>query len=132
MIAEKKGISDHVKFLGWVKGNDKEKLLQQCSVFTLPSYHEGMPMAILEAMSYGLATVSTNAGGIPQIITDDVDGYRIEAGDVEALSKRLSKLLKNDKLKRSIGEKAVERIRDKFDVRVSYAQLLSIYQEVLR
>lgn len=129
-IAAKVGIQDHVKFLGWIRGNEKDKLLDKCSVFTLPSYYEGMPMSVLEAMSYGLATVSTNAGGIPQIIDDGVDGFRVEAGDVEELSKRFISLLKNSELKKSIGQKAVDKIKNKFDVRVSYKKLLHIYREV--
>lgn len=87
-------------------------------------------MSVLEAMSYGLATVSTNAGGIPQIIDDGVDGFRVEAGDIEELSKRFISLLKNPELKKSIGEKAVDKIKNKFDVRVSYKKLLHIYREV--
>ncbi len=129
-IAANEDIQDHVKFLGWIKGMEKENLLDKCSVFTLPSYYEGMPMSVLEAMSYGLATVSTNAGGIPQIINDGVDGFRVEAGNIEELSKCFIYLLKNPDLKKSIGEKAVETIKNKFDVRVSYQKLLQIYQEV--
>lgn len=129
-IAANEGIQDHIKFLGWIKGTEKKNLLDKCSVFTLPSYYEGMPMSVLEAMSYGLATVSTNAGGIPQIIDDGVDGFRVEAGDIEELSKRFISLLKNPELKKSIGEKAVDKIKNKFDVRVSYKKLLHIYREV--
>lgn len=129
-IVEKEGIQNNVKFLGWIRGTEKEELLNKCCVFTLPSYYEGMPMSVLEAMSYGLATVSTNAGGIPQIIDDGVDGFRIEAGDVDALSKCFVFLLKDVELKKSIGQKAVEKIKNKFDVRVSYKKLLHIYQEV--
>lgn len=130
MLAEELGVKDHVQFLGWIKGTDKEVLFKKCSIFTLPSYHEGMPMAVLEAMSYGLATVSTNAGGIPQIINDGVDGYRIEAGDVEALSNRFITLLKSEQLKHDMGQRAIQRIKEKFDVRVSYDRLMRIYQEV--
>lgn len=129
-IAANEGIQDHVKFLGWIKGGEKENLLNKCSIFTLPSYYEGMPMSVLEAMSYGLATVSTNAGGIPQIIDDGLNGFRIEAGNVEALSRCFVSLLKDVELKKSIGQKAVEKIKNKFDVRVSYKKLLHIYQEV--
>lgn len=129
-IAANEGIQDHVKFLGWIKGTEKAKFLEKCSVFTLPSYYEGMPMSVLEAMSYGLVTVSTNAGGIPQIIDDGVDGYRIEAGEIKKLSECLIALSKNTELKKVIGQKAVDKVKNKFDVRISYKKLLQIYQEV--
>ena len=129
-IAVKEGIQNHIKFLGWIKGTEKEKLLDKCSVFTLPSYYEGMPMSVLEAMSYGLATVSTNAGGIPQIIDNGMDGYRVEAGNIEELGQCIITLLKNPESKKIMGYRAVEKIKNKFDVRVSYKKLLHIYQEV--
>ncbi len=128
-LAEDLGVSDHVSFLGWVRGEDKERLFDTCSIFTLPSYHEGMPMAVLEAMGHGLATVSTNAGGIPQIITDGEDGYRIDAGDITALTQRIIRLLEDEELKRAIGRAGAETIKEKFNVQMSYQKLLEIYNQ---
>ena len=90
------GLEEHVKFLGWVRDEVKTEQFKNCSTFILPSYHEGMPMAVLEAMSYGLATISTNAGGIPQIIELGKSGARVEAGDVEAIAGVLIDVLKNE------------------------------------
>lgn len=56
------GILDHCSFIGWVKAEDKEDTFHRCSIYCLPSKNEGMPMSVLEAMSYGLATVSTPVG----------------------------------------------------------------------
>lgn len=131
VLVQKEGISNHVKFLGWIGEEDKIKLMNQCSIFTLPSYHEGMPMAVLEAMSYGLATVSSNAGGIPQIIDNGLDGFRVEAGDIDGLSRCLILLLKNNKLKKEIGQRAAAKIKEKFDIKVSYEKIMQIYREVL-
>ena len=54
------GLSSSVEYIGWVSGDKKDEMLRKCSVFTLPLYHEGMPMSLLEAMSYGDVVVTTN------------------------------------------------------------------------
>lgn len=129
-IAEKNGFGNHVKFLGWVRGADKEEYFKKCSTFTLPSYHEGMPMSVLEAMSYGLVVVSTNAGGIPQVIDNGVNGIRIEAGDNEALKKSLINLLLHPNNKEKMGKKGITTISHKFNARDNLNDLTKMYFEL--
>lgn len=126
----KKGIAEQVTFLGWVRGEEKEKWLKECSMYVLPTYHEGMPMSILEAMSYGMAVVSTYAGGIPHLIQNKENGLLCEAGDKEALQKNLLTLLENDRLREQIGKQAAKKIRKEFDITVSIQRLIVIYQEL--
>lgn len=126
-IVLEQGLSDQVKLLGWVKGDQKKQLLELCSTFILPSYHEGMPMAVLEAMSYGLATVSTNAGGIPQIIENGTNGIRIEAGDIQAISDALIDLLKHPEKKKALGIAGRKRIEENFNAAGNINKLMKIY-----
>ena len=65
---ESYGIGDIVIFEGWVAQEKKIDLMNQCKVFILPSYHEGLPLSILEAMSYNMAIISTRVGGIPSLV----------------------------------------------------------------
>ena len=81
---KKMGLEKLVIFHGWVSGDKKKELLLNSDVFILPSYVEGLPMAILEAMTYGLVIVSTTVGAIPEVISQDY-GYLIAPGDQEAL-----------------------------------------------
>ncbi|SET02178.1 Glycosyltransferase involved in cell wall bisynthesis [[Clostridium] aminophilum] len=127
-IVAENGLADHVKFLGWVRDEVKEKYLKTCNTFILPSYHEGMPMAVLEAMSYGLTTISTNAGGIPQIIEQGVSGIRVEAGDIDAISSALIDVLKDKDKRMALGKAGRERIRVKFDLRANVIALEKMYQ----
>jgi len=129
-ITERNDIAGHVQFLGWVRGEEKEVYLKKCSIFTLPSYHEGMPMSVLEAMSFGLATVTTNAGGIPQIIDNGMDGIRIEAGDIEALKQSLIKLLTEEEFKRQIGQNGYLKIIKCFNAQKNFSHLLRIYLNI--
>ena len=70
-------------------------------MFSLPSYNEGMPMSILDAMGYAMPIVSTNVGGIGRIVKNGINGYCIEAGNIEAMSNTLIDILSDrDKLRR--------------------------------
>ncbi len=81
-----------VVFHGWVSGNKKKELLLNSDVFVLPSYAEGLPMAILEAMAYGLVIVSTTVGAIPEVVSQD-SGYLIAPGDQGMLAEVLLTLV---------------------------------------
>lgn len=129
-IVNEQKLNEHVKILGWVRNEEKEAYLKKCSTFVLPSYSEGMPMSVLEAMSYGLATISTNAGGIPQIIENGVNGIRIDAGDVHALSRSLIELLLHPQDKQIIGTYGRKRIQEKFNVENNIERLCEIYKEI--
>lgn len=129
-LCNQKGIEKQVTFLGWVKGAEKEKLLKECSMYVLPTYHEGMPMSILEAMSYGMAVVSTYAGGIPHLIQNGENGLLCEAGDEDALQQNLLILLKDAKLREQIGKQAVGKINTDFNITRSVQRLIAVYQEL--
>lgn len=124
-------ITENVRFLGWLNYDDKVKYFKKCSTFILPSYHEGMPMAVLEAMSYGLATISTNVGGIPQIINCNIDGIRVEAGNVDAISTAILNVINNLEVKRNLGVKARERVALKFNALENIKKICMIYHELL-
>lgn len=129
-IATNACFADHLRFLGWVLHNTKEEYFKKCSTFILPSYHEGMPISVLESMAYGLATVSTNAGGIPQIIDNGIDGYRIEAGDVQAFVETLSNLIVDSEKKRILGTAARKKIISSFNAAGNINILCELYQLV--
>lgn len=127
-ICQEKGIAEHVTFLGWVRGEEKEKLLKECSMYVLPTYHEGMPMSILEAMSYGMAVVSTYTGGIPHLIRNKESGLLCGAGNIKELRENLLTLLGNDRLRERIGKQAAEKIRKEFEVTAAVKKLLKLYE----
>ena len=78
-------IADIVVFEGWVSGDRKDALLRLSSIYLLPSYVEGLPISILEAMSYGMAVVASDVGGIPSIVEQGRNGYLVKPGDKDAL-----------------------------------------------
>lgn len=128
--AARLGVTKAIKLLGWVRGEKKEKILSTCETLVLPSYYEGMPMVVLEAMSYGYSVIASNVGGTPHIIKDGVNGILINPGDVVALSTHLIRVLSDDKLREQYGKAARKTIEEGFDLNNSVKFLYDTYQEV--
>jgi len=85
------GLDDRVFFHGFVSGEQKRDLLARAHVFVLPSHNEGLPISILEAMSYGCAIISTPVGGIPEVVGEN--GVLVPPGDVEAIRSAILSML---------------------------------------
>jgi glycosyltransferase involved in cell wall biosynthesis len=97
------GIDAKVELLGWVGSRAKAQLLAQASVCVLPSYAEGLPMSVLEAMSAGLAVIATPVGGVPDVVTDGIEGRLVPPGDIDALAAALDGVLSNTEARRRMG-----------------------------
>ena len=121
------GLNQVVSLLGWVDGDRKMEVFHQAQVFVLPSYYEGLPMVILEAMASGLPVVATSVGGIPEVVEEGVNGYLIQPGDVDALVQRILLLLKDRRLREEIGDHNIQKIKTHFDMDVIIPQLAALY-----
>jgi glycosyltransferase involved in cell wall biosynthesis len=130
-VCRQKGISHNVTFLGWVRGEEKEKFLKNCSIYVLPTYHEGMPMSILEAMAYGMAIVSTYVGGIPHIVANDENGILCEAGNKKQLQNALERLLEDHRKRERLGKAGAAYIADNFDIKKNIEKIEKIYSSLL-
>lgn len=123
-------LEDIVHFAGWVTGEHKQRLLSESDVYILPSYNEGLPLAILEAMSYELPIISTPVGGTAEAVHDGVNGFLVEPGDKEAIYNRLKTLLENPALTRQMGQ-ASGQIIERYLPQAILPKLLVIYQNLL-
>ena len=120
-------LSSWFDFRGWVSGAEKLSLLQQAAIFVLPSYREGVPNALLEAMAAGRAVVATRVGGIPDLIVDEGMGRLVEAGDTHGLGKTLVELCHNPALCCTLGAKARQHILAHHDINQISYQFLDIF-----
>lgn len=130
-LFQEKGIADHVVFPGWVRGEVKDMLLREADVFFLPSYNEGMPMSVLDAMGYGLPVVSTNVGGIPKIVHDGENGYCCNAGEIKEFSKNIIRLLQDYNKRTTFSKKSFDMVTNKHSLENHLQMLEQIYTKVL-
>lgn len=130
-IINERDLSQFVKFEGWVSGNKKVELLNNADVFILPSYTEGLPISILEAMSYKLPVISTPVGGIPEVIKDGENGLLFTPGDKNALYQAIDKLTTDKGLREEMGEKSYKKVQPHLPEIVA-KELEDIYKHLLK
>lgn len=122
-------LGDQVRVRSWIDSSERERLLSESDVFVLPSYSEGMPMALLEAMASGLPSIVTPVGGIPDVLRHGVEGRMVEPAHVADLSAAMTRLVNHDGERLACGRRAHERARS-FDVHAYARSLAEIYQRI--
>lgn len=123
------GLADMVIYEGFVSGEKKAELLSRCDAFILPSYTEGLPVSILEAMSYGKPILTTPVGGIPEIVKQSENGILFSPGDKENIYLAIVQILNNDEQRAYMGNKSLHYISPYFPDNVS-KKLEHIYREI--
>ncbi len=126
-IVEELDIKNNVKFLGWIRGEDKDRAFKEASIFCLPSYAEGFPMAVLDAWAYGLPVVVTPIGGLPDIVINKKNALLFPTGDIEALSDKLEQIISNKELRDNVSNGGFELSKTVFDKHIIATQLGNIY-----
>ena len=130
-IAVELQIENCVRFAGWVNGEAKVDLLRRAQIYVLPSYNEGLPVSLLEAMSWQVPVISTRVGGISELVREGVDGFLIDAGDRAALSSAIIKLAQNVKLRQKMGMAARDRVERNFSKPVVLPKLEGLYRSLM-
>lgn len=115
---------------GWVAGEAKETLLQNSDVFVLPSYAEGMPISLLEAMSAGLAAIVTPVGGIPEAVADGEGAVFVKVRDKESIYCAIRHFLDNPADVDAMGAANRVAVRRYYPEQVC-AKLLTLYRNIL-
>lgn len=129
-LINENNIENIVEFLGWVNNEKKMELFNTTNIYVLPSYNEGLPISILEAMSYGNAIISTPVGGIPEIVKNKENGLLIAPGDSEQLKLALDFFIENPELIQRYGDTSKKLVRKHLPDSV-LQQLITIYKSIL-
>ncbi|MEK6480842.1 glycosyltransferase family 4 protein [Catalinimonas sp. 4WD22] len=124
-------LSEVVEYIGFVQGEKKIKVLNDTDIYILPSYNEGLPISILEAMSFAKPIISTTVGGIPEIVNDQYNGILFEPGDLIALNHALTRLVSDKKLLMEYGNNSYRLVKDKHFPDSVKESLLKVYQELI-
>ena len=127
-IINEHNIGDIVQFLGFVSGDKKTSLLKNSDIYILPSYNEGLPISILEAMAHSMPIISTTVGGIPEIVKDGENGILISPGNYDAMAKAILFFLDQPSFIPLYGQASYHRVAGKHFP----AQVLGLLNQVYR
>lgn len=125
-FAAELGIGQDTLFLG--VRNDVYDLMNLFDIFVLPSLHEGVPMALLEALALGCPVVASRVGGIPEVLEDMVGGRLVPAQDVWALGEAIKKLALSRELRERLGKVGRERVTQYYDGKNMASQVRELYR----
>lgn len=129
-LARELGLADSLHMLGWVSGAAKDRELMQATIYVLPSYAEGLPMGVLEAMAAGTPAVATSVGGIPDAIENGVSGFIVEPGDIAALADRIQQLLDDAGLRARFAAAARAKVASDYATQRVLAQVEELYKRL--
>ncbi|MBT8470171.1 MAG: glycosyltransferase family 4 protein, partial [Deltaproteobacteria bacterium] len=127
-VIGERGLDSHVTFTGF--RDDVQELLGLLDVFVLPSYREGLPRSVLEAMAMELPVVATRIRGCREAVVDQVTGLLVPARDGGALKRAIAEILSDRALAQRFGKAGRERVVSTFDERFVFARLENYYREL--
>lgn len=120
-----------VSFRGWIAEAEKVALYHAADLLLLPSYEEGLPYVIIEAMAAGLPIISTHVGAIPEVIKEGTNGFLINPGDYEALAGRIVRLCRDEELRLQIGHANHDKATRLYAQDVIFQELEAIYDQLV-
>ncbi|MEJ7931945.1 glycosyltransferase family 4 protein [Ramlibacter sp. AN1015] len=127
-MAARMGLAEHVHFAGWADASTLAQLLSQADVLVLPSYDEGLPLAILEALAQGVAVVCTPVGEIPHVLTDGHNACFVQAGDAASIADGLARVLGDERLRRTLEHNGQALYRQQFSLTRFYENIARIHR----
>jgi glycosyltransferase involved in cell wall biosynthesis len=121
-------LSDLIRLNKPAYDKDKVAYFRNADIFIYPSHHEGIPMAVLEAMASGLPVIATRVGGLPDLIKEN--GILVDAEQPEQLADALCHLAENPNLRKEMQAKSYQIVNEKFNIERHIADLVNIYTKV--
>ena len=128
--AKKNNIFDNILFIG--RRRDIPEILASINIFVMPSIAEGLPNALLEAMAMGKPIVTTEVGGIPEIVKNGFNGLLVPPRDTLSLSKAIKELISNDRLAAKLGQAARDLVHDNLSIKAIAQKWQSLYLSILK
>jgi glycosyltransferase involved in cell wall biosynthesis len=124
------GLADRIRITGWIDSTQVRDEILGARAMVLPSFAEGLPVVIMEALALARPVVSTYVAGIPELVQDGMNGWLVPAGDVEQLANAMVRCLgASDADVLAMGRKGRQRALERHDIRTSAGQLLEMFRE---
>ena len=131
-LSSRLGINKHVTFHGRMIGDTLANMYKKCLIHLMPTTsHEGLPLTILEGMSYGLVTIASDIGGIPSLITHNKDGFLISPGNSQELAQSLEKLMIDRTLMQTLSKSARSTIIEGYSMEKMVNDTLQVLVEAV-
>ena len=124
-------LGDQVKFIGKVNHDQVQVLQREADIFVLPSFAEGIPIVLMEAMASGTPCVTTHITGIPELFTHNKDGLLVRPGNATMLADALQSLIEDNALRQKIAEEALNTVREKWCIHKSNQRLARLFVELI-
>jgi glycosyltransferase involved in cell wall biosynthesis len=129
--AQKLGVKDNIVFTGYFPDSKLPRLYNAADVFAFSTFYENFPFAVLEALSSGLPVVTTNVGGIPEMIDSGKNGFLVQPFNARELADRILYFLEHPAASSEMALAARKTIEDRFDWRLIVEKVLKVYDEAL-
>ncbi|AFY77929.1 MAG: glycosyltransferase family 4 protein [Hydrococcus sp. C42_A2020_068] len=126
-LVEKFSLAERVVLLGWISPEQRNALMSEADIFVLPSYHEALPMAILEAMGWGLPIIATPVGGIAELVVCGENGLLVTPGNIQQLSNAMKLAIEDEPLRLALG-KTARTMAARFDIKNYWHSLEQLYR----
>lgn len=125
--AETLGVDGNVTFHGWQRGEALDSLIGAASVFALPSFAEGLPMSMLECMARGMPVIVTAVGGIPSVVSDNVNGLIVPVGDAAALANAITRLADDTAERQRLGQAGRQTVAARYSADRYAQRIAAVY-----
>lgn len=124
------GVFAQTEIYDWVGPDERDTLLRRADAFILPSYNEGLPMAMLEALGYRLPPIVTPVGGIPEVIESGRNGILVQPGDKDAIGEAMTRLVDDEDARIAMGGAAYETGKE-YDIELYIKRIEGLYRDLL-
>jgi glycosyltransferase involved in cell wall biosynthesis len=128
----KRGLGEHVIFEGMINQDQIRELFYKADVFALPSFAEGIPVALMEAMAMGIPCITTFVAGISELIREGIDGILVAPSDKDGLVHAIERLIDDPELCRNLGYAGRERVIEKYNLDRNVARLATVFKKRIK
>jgi glycosyltransferase involved in cell wall biosynthesis len=123
-------LQGRVRITGWISNEQVRAEILAARAMVLPSFAEGLPVVLMEALALGRPVISTYVAGIPELVVPERSGWLVPAGDVDALADAMRAALRaSPRELEALGLQGAERVRERHDARIEAAKLSALLRE---
>jgi len=129
-IAQSLNLANQIDFVGYKSQTEVREYLQTSDIFVLPSFAEGVPVVLMEAMAAGVPVLTTQIAGVPELVTHGNSGWLVPPGNVASLTEGLAALIDDADLRNRFGKAGQDKVAAEFNVFLEAKKLADIFRQV--